>query len=76
MGVEAKDGWMSLSDTVFSFLEEGAGESSDGSSHGGRGGDDTFESGDDEGACEKNAAENEAFWGLQQQLLYVSLFFY
>ncbi|XP_042445501.1 uncharacterized protein LOC122030355 [Zingiber officinale] len=71
MGVEAVDGWMSLSDTVFSFLEEGADESS----NGGGGGDDAFEceSGDDEGACEKTAAENEAFWESQQQLLYEAL---
>ncbi|KAG6469451.1 uncharacterized protein LOC122034393 [Zingiber officinale] len=71
MGVEAGDGWMSLSETVFSFLEEGG--SSDGSSHGDRGGDDAFESGDEEGGRESSAVENKAFWESQQQLLHEAL---
>ncbi|WOK91437.1 hypothetical protein Cni_G00128 [Canna indica] len=68
MGMEAIDGWMSLSDTVFSFLEEGGCESSDGCSRGGSGGDDGFDSGDEE-MNESTAAENKAFWESQQQLL-------
>ncbi|CAL9751058.1 unnamed protein product [Musa acuminata subsp. burmannicoides] len=70
--VEAMDGRMSLSDTVFSFLEEGegggsgagTGESPDGSC---RGGGDGFDSGD-EGTSD-GAVENKAFWESQQQLL-------
>ncbi|XP_064997941.1 uncharacterized protein LOC135632948 isoform X2 [Musa acuminata AAA Group] len=70
--VEAMDGRMSLSDTVFSFLEEGegggsgagTGESLDGSC---RGGGDGFDS-SDEGTSD-GAVENKAFWESQQQLL-------
>lgn len=61
---------MSLSDTVFSFFEEGGGgESSYGSSHGGGFGD-VFDS-DDEGTSESTVAENKAFWESQQHLLQV-----
>ncbi|RWW15028.1 hypothetical protein BHE74_00000516 [Ensete ventricosum] len=70
--VEAMDGRMSLSDTVFSFLEEGeggagAGESPDGSC---QGGGDGFDSGDE--GTSYGAVENKAFWESQQQLLRVS----
>ncbi|CAL9151540.1 unnamed protein product [Musa hybrid cultivar] len=72
MGMEAEDGRMSLSDTVFSFLEEGerGAEASYGSSCGGYG-DDGFDSGD-EGTSE-SSAKNEAFWESQKQLLQEAL---
>ncbi|RWV86903.1 hypothetical protein BHE74_00019607 [Ensete ventricosum] len=72
MGIEAVDGRMSLSETVFSFLEEGerGAETSYGSSCSGYG-DDGFDSGD-EGTSE-SSAKNEAFWESQKQLLQEAL---